>query len=367
MSRAVRNNTGIGQIHWQTPTIANGVVYISDNGRQLTGFGTIGSMAPPPEVISPLGGIFTGVTGGASYFSGACAPGPTSAAPEHMFAWTPNATGPATIASCSPNTKFDTVIYVSTNMDASSPLQCVDDTPGCAVADGSARAGTHGSIVNMNVTAGTTYYVVVDSYAGSSGAPSGQYQVTITPPSGSTSPDGGAGGTAGTPDAGSDTGSTGAAGTGAAGTGAGGTAGMSGLPSIPVSTTAPVTVSGTTTGASTHSGTCAAGGSAAAPDVTYQFTPTKTGSWTFQTCSPMTKFDTVLYVRTGNTTGTELACADDTIGCATGDGSIYSDRHGSQFNLTLTAGVTYYVVVDGYSPSTGGSSGNYLLTVTPPP
>jgi hypothetical protein len=32
------NNTGIGAIHWQTPTIANGVVYIGDNGRQLSAF-----------------------------------------------------------------------------------------------------------------------------------------------------------------------------------------------------------------------------------------------------------------------------------------------------------------------------------------
>ncbi|HWZ87720.1 MAG TPA: malectin domain-containing carbohydrate-binding protein [Polyangiaceae bacterium] len=33
------HNTGIGAIHWQTPTVANGVVYIGDNGRQLTAFG----------------------------------------------------------------------------------------------------------------------------------------------------------------------------------------------------------------------------------------------------------------------------------------------------------------------------------------
>jgi hypothetical protein len=32
------HNTGIGTIHWQTPTVANGVVYIGDNGRELTAF-----------------------------------------------------------------------------------------------------------------------------------------------------------------------------------------------------------------------------------------------------------------------------------------------------------------------------------------
>jgi hypothetical protein len=36
------NNTSIGAIHWQTPAIANGVVYIGDNGRKLTAFGSNG-------------------------------------------------------------------------------------------------------------------------------------------------------------------------------------------------------------------------------------------------------------------------------------------------------------------------------------
>ncbi len=36
------NNTGTGAIHWQTPTIANGVVYIGDNGRKLTAFSSTG-------------------------------------------------------------------------------------------------------------------------------------------------------------------------------------------------------------------------------------------------------------------------------------------------------------------------------------
>jgi hypothetical protein len=33
------HSAAIGKIHWQTPTIANGVVYIADNSRQLTAFG----------------------------------------------------------------------------------------------------------------------------------------------------------------------------------------------------------------------------------------------------------------------------------------------------------------------------------------
>jgi hypothetical protein len=38
------NNTGIGQIHWQTPAIVNGVVYIGDNSRELTAFAIPGSL-----------------------------------------------------------------------------------------------------------------------------------------------------------------------------------------------------------------------------------------------------------------------------------------------------------------------------------
>jgi hypothetical protein len=35
--------TSIGQIHWQTPAVANGVVYIGDNEREVTAFGLGGS------------------------------------------------------------------------------------------------------------------------------------------------------------------------------------------------------------------------------------------------------------------------------------------------------------------------------------
>ncbi len=48
------NNTGIGQIHWQTPAIVNGVVYIGDNGRELTAFPLPGS--PPMDAGSGDGG-----------------------------------------------------------------------------------------------------------------------------------------------------------------------------------------------------------------------------------------------------------------------------------------------------------------------
>ena len=56
-------NTGIGTIHWQTPTIANGVVYIGDRGRQLTAFALPGT-----------GGGGSGGAGGSSGSGAAGAP-----------------------------------------------------------------------------------------------------------------------------------------------------------------------------------------------------------------------------------------------------------------------------------------------------
>ena len=42
------NNTATGQIHWQTPVVVNGVMYLGDNGRQLTAF-SLGTPPPPPQ------------------------------------------------------------------------------------------------------------------------------------------------------------------------------------------------------------------------------------------------------------------------------------------------------------------------------
>ncbi len=75
----------------------------------------------------------------------------------------------------------------------------------------------------------------------------------------------------------------------------------------------------------------------------------------------------MVYVRTGTcASGTPLACNDDTASCATGDPCFAATHHGSRVTPTVTAGQTYYIVVDGYGGSCGGSSGSFTLTVTPP-
>ena len=66
-----------------------------------------------------------------------------------------------------------------------------------------------------------------------------------------------------------------------------------------------------------------------------------------------------MYVRNGSCGGGEAACNDDTQGCTTGEPSTY---HGSRVSLTVTAGQTYLIVVDGYAQSRG----TYSLSVTAP-
>ena len=133
------------------------------------------------------GGTVTGTTSGASAYQGSCAAAATDASPEAVLAWTPTVSGTATIKTCSPNTGFDTVMYVRDGNDGSE-LACNDDTDGCATGDGSDNAGHHGSVVSFDVVAGHTYYVVVDGYADSSGGNQGPFELTVQAPAGGPTP-----------------------------------------------------------------------------------------------------------------------------------------------------------------------------------
>src|SRR5437867_272658 len=76
-------------------------------------------------------------------------------------------------------------------------------------------------------------------------------------------------------------------------------------------------------------------------------------------CVAATSFDTVLYLRTGTcASGPEVAagCNDDA--CPNASGASIASR----ITPTVTAGQTYFIVVDGY----GGTQGSFSLTVTPP-
>jgi hypothetical protein len=86
-----------------------------------------------------------------------------------VFAWTPSQSGTATISTCGAGTtSFDTVVYVRTGTcgGAGAALACDDDGAGCATASDPQKA----SRVQLAVTAGTTYFIVVDGYNGARGS-----------------------------------------------------------------------------------------------------------------------------------------------------------------------------------------------------
>jgi hypothetical protein len=193
-----------------------------------------------------------------------------------------------------------------------SQVACNNNTSGCATASGN----NHGSRITPTVTAGQTYYIFVDG----SGAASGDFTLTVTPPA----------------------------------------------PPPPSSCTNPIVIpadggvfTGSTSGSSTQSGTCATTNTA--PEKVFQWTPSRSGTATIQTCGAGgTTFDTVLYMRSGTCqTGSQVACNDDTSGCAAASGA----NHGSRITPSVTAGQTYFIIVDGY----GNAAGNFSLSVTAPP
>jgi hypothetical protein len=116
---------------------------------------------------------------------------------------------------------------------------------------------------------------------------------------------------------------------------------------------------GTTAGASTLAASC--GESFNAPENVYRWVPARSGTALLETCSAATTYDTIVSVRQPSCeSGPERACNDDTVGCATGEPHPY---HGSRVSVPVTAGVAYFIVVDGF----GTKRGTYELRVMPPP
>ncbi len=97
-----------------------------------------------------------------------------------------------------------------------------------------------------------------------------------------------------------------------------------------------------------------------APDVVYSFTPATDVIVNASLCTPGTNtdYDTKLFVYENTCPdGGPFACNDDA--CSSPSADFVSEITG----LALTAGNTYYFVVDGY----GGGSGNYTLAITEVP
>jgi hypothetical protein len=238
----------------------------------------------------------------------------TGSAPERIFQWTPAVSGTAVLHTCNTAaTTYDTVLYVRSGSCTGTQLGCNDDTSGCGTTTDVANPH-RGSRVTLAVTQGQTYFIVVDGYNGGSGS----FSLTVTPPAASA-----CGSAANIPAEGG-------------------------------------TFSGATSGPSTLAGTCVP--TATAPERVYRWTPAASGTAIIQTCSTTaTTYDTVLYVRSGTCTGTQLACNDDTTGCGTTT-DVANPHRGSRITTTVSAGQTYFIVVDGYD----GNQGSYSLRVTPP-
>ncbi len=289
-------------------------------------------------IIPAGGGIVTGTTGGPSHQSGTC--GSTGNSPENAYQWTPATSGTATFRTCGTATRFDTVLYVRGDSCTGGEIACNDDTSGCGTGEPNDH---HGSAITATVTAGRTYVIFVDGYNGAAGA----YALAVTGPPG--------GPATATPLA-------------TASPLATPTATRTSTP-VPTATAGACTTAltiasegglftGTTAGTSTLAATCAS--SNTSPENVYRWVAPRSGTAAFETCGTATTFDTVVSVRQPSCeSGPERSCNDDTTGCGTGEPN---DHHGSRVSLRVTAGVAYYVVVDGY----GGARGTYQLRVTPP-
>src|SRR5437667_6488116 len=126
-----------------------------------------------PTVIPAAGGTFSGTTSGTSSQAGSC--GSSGSSPERVFRWTPTVSGTATIQTCGAATNFDTILYMRSGVcsgGAEVVSGCNDDA--CANSSGLSRA----SRITPTVTAGQTYFIVVDGYGGSHGT----FSLTVTPP-----------------------------------------------------------------------------------------------------------------------------------------------------------------------------------------
>jgi Lysyl oxidase len=345
-----------------------------------------GDACAAANVVPPAGGTFTGTTSGASTLSGCVSQ--TSTAPEKVFQWTPSVSGTATVETCGAGTGFDTVVYVrSGSCAAGTVVACNDDAAGCSTGDGCATADHHGSRVVLSVTAGQTYWLVVDGYAGSCGGASGAFTLRITPPAGATTTT-----TLASPTTSSTaiqttssttstsrttttttatststrtTSTTSSTSTSSSTTSSFTTTSSSTTTSTTSSTTTSTladrctspkvvpsgggSIDGKTGGRSDFSGSCAP--TAETGERVFQWTPNRSGAAVIETCGGGTDFDTVVYVRAGDCRlGGELGCNDNACGAQ------------SRVTLTVTAGETYYLFVDGRS----GASGKFKLRVVAP-
>ncbi len=101
-------------------------------------------------------------------------------------------------------------------------------------------------------------------------------------------------------------------------------------------------------------------GESTAPDVVYRYVPPLDEVLDITLCLDETNYDTKLYVYEGTCQGEYVACNDDFCTTTSYPLAPYVSKIES---VLLSAGNTYYIIVDGY----GSECGTYRLSVTPPP
>ncbi|HEU5253143.1 MAG TPA: hypothetical protein VFU16_07455 [Solirubrobacterales bacterium] len=221
------------------------------------------------------------------------------------YEWTPSSSGAVAITACGRNADTDPLlaVYTGSAVNALTPVAASDDAPGepeeefCASAEGFSR-------VQMNVTAGTTYRIALDTKGGE-----GMVDLffKLTPVNDDFAD------------------------------------------AQQLSAPLPSTASGDTDLASRESGEPNHAGNAGGHSVWFKWTPTQSGPVAVSTCSVFGDLDTLLAVYTGSTLGGLTAVANDDDG--TGDRDCRGTDSEAQF--TATAGVTYRIAVDGKAGSTG--------------
>ena len=236
-----------------------------------------------------------------------CTDMPMAVAPDAIYVWTAPYGGTFTFDTV--GSALDTVLTVRSGSCTGTALACNDDIANGMIA----------SRATVTLGAGQTIVLAIDGY----GTRSGAFVLNVSA--------GGAIDAGGPLDAGTD---------------AGGTVGCEAMNLG--SAIRSSLVSGTTVGRSSqHTPTCGMP-AAVSPDAIYTWTAPFTGAFTFDTVGSV--LDTVLTLRNGSCTGAALGCNDDAGGTA---------GVTSRVAVTLAAGQTVLIAIDGY----GTASGAYVLNV----
>lgn len=234
-------------------------------------------------------------------------------ASDLVYAFTPTQSGIYEVTLSTAG--FDAMLCVSTS--------CASTITSCVA--GSESTGTFGDEeAILNATAGTTYYIFVDGYSATpSLANGGKYALSVKPPP---------------PPPSNDTCATATV-----------------VSSLPYSATGSTVTAGSDYGFAP--GTCQPANSMlgnGSNDVVYSFTPAVSGSYSFY----LGGFDTLLYVVTDCANISATTCVAGIDNCS----GICSES----LTLTLNAGTTYYVIVDGWD-NLSNVSGTYQLDIVENP